>query len=158
MRLRNTARSLTISESPARRSAAGATALPRVPPRSRQARHRSGLLEHAPVSAVAAFRRRSSADQPEFDAPGARIRPRSASVAGHAAVTSTLRAVPAVARPAAPGGRRQAATYRQRAGRRRRTWRYRAPAAIPPPGLIGRMSAIDREAIIRTSPAATAAL
>lgn len=52
VRLRTTARSLSISESPARCSAVWATPLPRVTPASsRQAQHRSGEREHAPVSA-----------------------------------------------------------------------------------------------------------
>lgn len=100
--------------SSARRSAADAITLPKVPPGSRQAQHRSGVPERALAFAAAALRLRSSADQPEFDGRGARILPRSASVAGHSAVGSALEDLSAVAHPAAPSGRRQAAAYRRR--------------------------------------------
>ncbi len=114
VRLRTTARSLSISESPARCSAVWATPLPRVTPASsRQAQHRSGEREHAPVSAEVALPRRSSPDQPEFDAPAPPIRPTSASAPGRSA--AGLRSGSAVARPAASDARREAAIPHHRA-------------------------------------------
>lgn len=127
VRLRPAARSLSISESPARRSIVWATTMPRVTPDSRQAQHRSAEPGHALAFAGAALPLRSSSDQPEFDVPGARTRPPSASAAGRAAVGLALRGGSVVARPAGRDERRQAALHRPRADRYRK--RRPEPAA-----------------------------